>query len=220
MARAEPIDARVLIVDDHPVFRFGLAQMLSAQSGLAVCGEAESAEEALPLVTELQPDLLVVDLSLPGVHGLELVKRAREASPGILVLVCSMYDEALFAERALRAGARGYVEKQEPVAEIVTAVREVLAGRRYVSPRIARRLDQPEREGRGSDDPIPSRLSDRELEVFTLIGRGLGTREIAERLGLSVKTVETYREHLKEKLALGSGAELTRRAVAWVLAQE
>ncbi len=125
------------------------------------------------------------------------------------------------ANAALHAGSRGYVEKQEPTEEIMAAVREVLAGRRYVSSRIARRLEQAKLGRReAGDDTALSRLSDRELEVFTLIGRGLGTREIAERLGLSVKTVETYREHLKEKLALGSGAELTRRAVAWVLAQE
>lgn len=221
MASADPgrpwRPTRVLIVDDHPLVRLGFAQLLSDEEDLSVCGEAESAAEALQLVDELAPDLLVVDISLKGTSGLELIKQVRSRRPRLPVLVCSMHDESLFAERALRAGASGYVGKREAPDDLVTAVRAVLAGKRYLSPRFAARL---EAAGRGLRDDLPEPvgvLSDRELEVFDMIGRGHGTREIAERLGIAIKTVETYRENIKEKLMIDSAPELARRAVAWVL---
>jgi len=218
-AKAAGRPARILIVDDHPVFRLGLARMLDGEEGLAVCGEARSVEEAGASLDELAPDLVVVDISLPGASGLELVKGIKERWPELPALVLSMHDEALFASRALRAGARGYVNKQEPVEEMVAAVRTVLSGGTYLSPRMRSRLEAGGRRGgREIEAPVEC-LSDRELEVFGLIGEGLGTREIADRLGIAVKTVETYREHIKDKLALESAPELARRAVAWVLAQ-
>lgn len=211
--------ARVLVVDDHPVFRAGLVQVLGGEPGLTVCGEAGSAEEALGRLDELAPDLLVVDISLGGASGLELVKQVHERRPGLPTLVLSMHDETLFAERSLRAGARGYVNKQEAVGHMIAAMRKVLSGETYLSRRMAARLEVRRAEGgAGPAEPVAT-LSDRELEVFSLIGQGLGTRDIAERLGLSIKTVETYREHIKNKLLLDSATELTRRAVAWVLAQ-
>lgn len=223
MTASEPRSAappvRILIVDDHPLVRLGFAQLLSQERDLEVCGEAESAAAALALLDELEPELLVVDISLKGTNGLELVKQVRGRRPAATVLVCSMHDEALFAERALRAGARGYIGKNEAAEELVTAVRAVLAGRRYLPPRLAARI---EAAGLGAGDELPEPiavLSDRELEVFELIGRGVGTREIAERLGLAIKTVESYRENIKQKLLIESGPELARRAVAWVLGE-
>lgn len=211
--------ARVLIIDDHPLVRLGFTQLLSDEPDLEVCGHAEEAKQALELVDELDPDLLVVDIFLPGTSGLELLKRSHSQWPDLPMLVCSMHDEALFAERALRAGARGYINKQQAAEDLVTAVREVLGGGTYLSSRMAARLEVLETE-RGGGAAALARLSDRELEVFGLIGQGRPTRDIARRLGLSPKTVETYRENIKEKLCLDSGAELTRRAVAWVLGQE
>lgn len=211
--------ARVLVVDDHPVFRAGLVQVLGGEPGLAVCGEAGSAEEALGLLERLAPDLLVVDISLGGASGLELVKQVHQRRPGLPTLVLSMHDETLFAERSLRAGARGYVNKQEAVGHMIAAMRKVLSGGTYLSRRMAARLEGRRAEGGARPEEPVATLSDRELEVFSLIGQGLGTRDIAERLGLSIKTVETYREHIKNKLLLDTATELTRRAVAWVLAQ-
>ncbi|MFP3940901.1 MAG: response regulator [Thermoanaerobaculia bacterium] len=211
--------ARVLIIDDHPLVRLGFTQLLGDEPDLEVCGHAEEAGTALELVGELDPDLLVVDIFLPGTSGLELLKQAHARWPDLPMLVCSMHDETLFAERALRAGARGYINKQQAAEELVVAVREVLEGRTYLSPRMAARLEVLETE-RGGGGAAMARLSDRELEVFGLIGQGRPTRDIARCLGLSPKTVETYRENIKEKLLLDSGAELTRRAVAWVLGQE
>jgi DNA-binding NarL/FixJ family response regulator len=206
-------------VDDHPVFRAGLVQVLGGEPGLAVCGEAGSAEEALGLLERLAPDLLVVDISLGGASGLELVKQVHQRRPGLPTLVLSMHDETLFAERSLRAGARGYVNKQEAVGHMIAAMRKVLSGGTYLSRRMAARLEGRRAEGGARPEEPVATLSDRELEVFSLIGQGLGTRDIAERLGLSIKTVETYREHIKNKLLLDTATELTRRAVAWVLAQ-
>jgi len=218
-AKAAGRPARILIVDDHPVFRLGLARMLDGEEGLAVCGEARSVEEAVASLDELAPDLVVVDISLPGASGLDLVKGIKERWPELPALVLSMHDGALFAGRSLRAGARGYVNKQEPVEEMIAAVRTVLAGGTYLGPRMRSRLEARQGRGGGELDAPAATLSDRELAVFALIGEGLGTREIAERLGIAVKTVETYREHIKDKLGLESAPELTRRAVAWVLAQ-
>lgn len=213
------VDARIMIVEDHPVFRAGLRQMLDDEPGLSVCYEAGSAEEALEMVTEHDPDLVVVDLMLPGAGGLELVKRTRERHRDLPMLVLSMHDERLFAERALRAGASGYVSKHVPIEVIVEAVREVLAGGTWLSPRMRERLAVREAEGAEGLGEPEAVLSDRELEVFWLIGQGLGTREIAERLEISIKTVETHREKIKHKLVLDSGPELMLRAVAWALSR-
>jgi DNA-binding NarL/FixJ family response regulator len=210
---AGPRRIRILLVDDHPVVRLGFTQLLSHEPDLDVCGGGESVAEALELLEALDPDLLVIDVSLQGESGLELVKKVRACRPELPMLVCSMHDESLFAERALRAGARGYVGKREAPDALVEAVRTVAAGERYLSPRYVARLDAS-----GPHGPLSS-LTDRELEVLGLIGRGLGTREIAAQLGIAFKTVETHREHIKDKLMIESGPALARWAVAWVLGE-
>jgi DNA-binding NarL/FixJ family response regulator len=207
--------ARVLIVDDHPIVRLGIRQMIAAEPQLAICGEADSARAALELLKSLRPDLAVVDLSLKDGSGLDLIRSLREAAPDTRVLVLSMHDEALFAERALRAGARGYIMKQEAIDGLVHAIQEVLAGRLYVSERMSQQL----LERLGKDAPVTGNrlgnLTDRELEVFELIGRGLSTAAIAARLQVSVKTVETYRSNIKTKLDLKDATDLIRFAATW-----
>jgi DNA-binding NarL/FixJ family response regulator len=202
-------------VDDHPIVRLGIRQMLSTDPGLTVCCEAESADAALQLAKRSKADLAIVDLSLGQVTGLELVRQLHEAVPDLPVLVLSMHDEALFAERALRAGARGYIMKHEAIDGLVGAIRHVLSGRIYVSERMSQ--DILERVGR---QELPSggrlgNLSDRELEVFEMIGRGLSTATIADQLGVSVKTIETYRSNIKTKLNLKDAADLIRFAATW-----
>ena len=207
--------ARVLIVDDHPIVRLGIRQMIAAEPRLTICGEAESAKAALDLVKSLKPDLALVDLSLEDGSGLELIRACREIAPDTRVLVLSMHDEALFAERALRAGARGYLMKREAIDGLVHAIDEVLAGRLFVSGRMSQHL----LERLGKDAPLTGNrlghLTDRELEVFELIGRGLNTATIAERLQVSVKTVETYRSNIKTKLDLKDSTDLIRFATTW-----
>ncbi len=208
---------KILIVDDHPLMRKGLALALNAEIDLTVCGQVANAEEALGALEELDPDLAIVDISLPGMSGLELIKHMQALRPEIRTLVVSRHDEALYAERAIRAGARGYVMKLEAGERIVKAVRRVLAGGIYVSEEINERLLLGLAAGRQELAQSPLEvLSDRELEVFELTGRGLGTREIAERLHLSVKTVESYRARIKDKLSLKTAAELMQHAVQWV----
>jgi len=208
--------AAVLIVDDHPLMRFGMAQLIAPHPDLRVCGEADSVADAVRAATALQPDLVLVDLSLKDRSGLALLEILRQTVPDTMLLVVSMHDEALFAERALRFGARGYVMKDETADTLILAIRQVLSGRVYVSDRIAQSVLQR----LGHDVPPPggrlATLTDRELEVFELIGRGLGTNAIAARLGVSVKTIETHRASLKAKLGLDSSA-LVRYAVAWSL---
>ncbi|CAM3307582.1 response regulator transcription factor [Rhodothermus bifroesti] len=209
---------RILIVDDHPLVRKGLALTLEAEPDLEVCAQAASAEEALGLLDKVQPDLAIVDISLPGMSGLELIKHLQAWKQHLPVLVISRHDEALYAERAIRAGARGYVMKVEAVEVIVKAVRRVLAGGLYVSEELSERLllsMTGHRRALETRSPVEL-LSDRELEVFELTGRGLTTREIAERLHLSVKTVESYRARIKAKLGLRTAAELMQHAVQWV----
>jgi DNA-binding NarL/FixJ family response regulator len=207
---------RILLVDDHPMVRQGLARLINDEADLCVCGEADSASAALAMLNSVQPDLAVVDISMGGVDGIELVKELRNVRPQMPTLVLSMHDESLYAERVLRAGAKGYVTKQEAPDKVMTAIRRVLAGDVYVSQKIASRLLKavtgPQKEPMLS--PL-DRLSDRELQVFRLIGSGLSVREIAEKLFLSVKTIETHREHIKEKLNLKSAAELLRYAVQY-----
>jgi len=215
MSQAPSPPARVLIVDDHPIVRLGIRQMITAEPGLTICGEADSAAAALQMATTTKPDLALVDLSLEDGSGWELIRSLREAAPDVRLLVLSMHDEALFAERALRAGARGYIMKQEAIAGLVRAINEVLAGRVYVSSRMSQHL----LERLGPDVPAHGdrlvNLTDRELEVFELIGRGLGTAAIADRLKVSVKTIETYRSNIKLKLDLKDAADLIRFAAAW-----
>ena len=208
---------KILIVDDHPLMRKGLALALNAEIDLTVCGQVANAEEALGALEELDPDLAIVDISLPGMSGLELIKHMQALRPEMRTLVVSRHDEALYAERAIRAGARGYVMKLEAGEMIVKAVRRVLGGGIYVSEEINGRLLRGLAAGRPKMAESPLELlSDRELEVFELTGRGRGTREIAERLYLSVKTVESYRARIKDKLNLKTAAELMQHAVQWV----
>jgi DNA-binding NarL/FixJ family response regulator len=211
---------KVLIVDDHPVVRYGLLQMLSNEPDFEICGEAASAQEALALVDQRRPDIAVVDISLKGTNGIELVKQIHAMRPEARILVSSMHDEKLFAERALRAGANGYINKQVAVTEMVSAIRRVLSGKVYLSPPMTERM--VERAARLDSDASRSviqRLSDRELEVFSLLGDGLSTREVAQRLNLSVKTIETHRAQIKRKLGLRNSTELIQRAVEWTLRQ-
>jgi DNA-binding NarL/FixJ family response regulator len=211
----ESAPVRLLIVDDHPIVRLGIRQMIANEPGLAICGEAESARAALDLLKSLKPDLALVDLSLEDGSGLDLIRAFREVSPDTHVLVLSMHDEALFAERALRAGARGYIMKQAAIGGLVHAIQEVLAGRRYVSQRMSQHL----LERLGQQDAVTGtplgNLTDRELAVFELIGRGMNTAGIADHLQISVKTVETYRSKIKTKLDLKDSTELIRFAATW-----
>lgn len=203
---------RLLLVDDQPILREGFAHLLDQEGDLKVCGQADSATGALKAITALRPDLVTVDVVLKGMNGIELVKQIRALHPMLPVLVLSMLDEVLFAERALRAGAKGYVMKQAPTEEVKSAIRRLLRGGRYLSPRMQERILENLSTG-GRVAPGIESLSDRELEVFQLIGSGCATRQIAQQLRLSVKTIETYRAHIKEKLKLANGMELIRMAV-------
>jgi DNA-binding NarL/FixJ family response regulator len=206
---------RILIVDDHPIVRLGIRQMLAAERDLEVCGEAETADEAKQLIVGGHPDLAIVDLSLTEGTGLDLIRSLRESAPTLPVLVLSMHDETLFAERVLRAGARGYIMKREAVTGLVTAIRQVLSGRVYLSEDMAQAvLERLGPEAAPPDNPLAS-LTDRELEVFDLIGRGQSTAAIAEQLGVSIKTIETYRSNIKTKLNLKDATELIRFAATW-----
>ncbi len=206
----------VLVVDDHPLMRQGLALLINQQQDMQVCGEAEEAQAAMHAITQLRPDIMILDISLSGPDGLELLKNIRAFNPGLPVLILSMHDEAIYAERALRARANGYIMKQEATEKVLIAVRRILNGEIYLSDRMSNKMLQ--QYIGGTPPMIQSRiasLSDRELEVFRLIGEGRATREIAEELHLSVKTVETYQAHIKEKLALRSGRELIQHAIQW-----
>ncbi|MDB6120146.1 MAG: two component transcriptional regulator, LuxR family [Verrucomicrobiaceae bacterium] len=211
---------RVLIVDDHPVFRRGIAALIEEQQDLSACGEAENAISALEAMRQLSPDVILMDINMPGTNGIELIKMALAEHPKLVILVLSMHSESLYALRALRAGAKGYVMKAEALESVVTALRKVLNGGIYVSPRFTERLIfkaiQSEADGTGS--PV-DKLSDRELEVLQLMGRGFGTRDSATALNLSIKTIETHRAHIKEKLGFKDPGEMTRFAIDW-LAQE
>jgi DNA-binding NarL/FixJ family response regulator len=213
--------AKVMLVDDHPVLRQGLASLIDGEPDLAVVGGAETTEQALRLVRQLRPDVVVVDIILGEGSGLDLIKQIRESDPDLPVLALSMYDESLYAERALRAGAKGYVMKKEAMDKVMTAIRRVLAGEMYISEKMAAQMVQ-KFIGRGRDakpgSPLET-LSDREFEVFNLIAQGVGPTQIAQRLGVSVKTIETHREHVKDKLGLKSGTELIRFALQWAMQQ-
>ncbi len=217
MSAAISKPARILIIDDHPIVRRGLAGLINEADDLTVCGEADSLAQGLTQLRELAPSLALVDLSLGDGHGLELIKQARAEGLTTRLLVVSMMDEALYADRVLRAGAEGYLRKEEATENIVTAIREVLIGKVYLSPTATARVLNQVASKDGIDKTPIETLSDRELEVFELLGSGLSSRDIAERLELSVKTVETYREKIKAKLSLKNGTELTRHAIHFVM---
>jgi DNA-binding NarL/FixJ family response regulator len=203
----------ILIVDDHPLVRHGLASLIGPQSDLAVCGEAATPAEALSAIQRLRPDLAIVDLSLGDDDGLDLVKTIAARHRDVPVLICSMHKESAYAERALRAGARGYVMKQEPDEVLLAAVRRVLSGQIHVSEAVASRMLLKLVNPRAASGPSVDQLSDREYEVFRLIGRGVGPSDIARQLGVSVKTIETHREGIKRKLNLASAHDLLRAAM-------
>src|ERR1043166_9131710 len=218
--KAAPLPKKIFIVDDHPMMREGLAQLLSHETDLAVCGEAEDAAEALSKIETLKPDLVLLDITLRSTNGLELLKDLRIRVPDLAVLVISMHDESLYAERVLRVGGRGYIMKQEGGKKLMEGIRQVLAGKISVSEKVSARILSA-LSGRTSGEgasPI-ERLSDREFEVFQLIGQGRATRQIAQDLHLSVKTVEVHRLHIKAKLNLPDSTALVRHAVRWVETQ-
>jgi len=217
-AKANSHPARILIVDDHPLVRSGLSELISDEPTLEVCGEAAEAGEALQLVNSTKPDLVVVDISLKSGNGIELIKRIKSRQPKIKMLVSSMHDENLYAQRALNAGAMGYVNKQEATEKVVEAILHVLRGEIFLSPAMRERLlHRLVRDPNALNQSPVETLSDRELEVFQQIGTGLTTRQIAKEMHLSAKTIETYREHIKTKLSIDTAAELSRHAVQWVL---
>jgi len=209
---------KVVIVDDHAIFRKGLRELIEQELGLEVSGEAPDAATALQQVADHRPDLIIIDLSLKGGSGIELIKQIKALHPEARMLVSSFQDEAIYGERVLRAGAMGYVSKQEPVEKMMEAVKQVLGGKLYLSAGLADRVLNRlvSRRDDISHSPVRS-LSDRELEVLGLIGQGLSSKEMAQRLHLSVKTIDTYREHIKTKLHLKTANELIRYAVTWTL---
>jgi len=219
--RTVKVRKRILIVDDHPITRYGLTQLIAHEPDLLVCGEAESAQEALVTIKSAPPDLVLADITMPGKSGLEFVKDMQVQYPRVPVLVMSMHDEHIYAERVLRAGGRGYIMKNEGGERLLEAIRQVLQGQVYVSQSIsAALLDILTRRHSGVGEATPSLLSDREFEVFQLIGQGLSAQQIAQRLNLSIKTVGTHRQHIKQKLKARTGPELIRQAVRWAAAQQ
>ena len=212
----------VFVVDDHPIVREGLAQMINREADLAVCGEAEEMHSALQMINASRPDILIVDISLNGPDGLDLLKNIRSKDPSLPVLILSRHDESIYAERALRAGANGYIMKQEATENVLVALRRILNREIYVSSRVASKMLQQFVGGSSSlarHSPVDD-LSDRELEVLRLMGDGHATRQIAEELHLSVKTVESYQAHLKEKLSLRNLRELVQYAVQWAITEK
>lgn len=209
---------KILIVDDHPLVRNGLHQLIEREPDLVVCGEAGGTEQAMSLIRQNVPDLAIIDISMPDGNGLQLIPRIHAIDPSILILVSSMHDETLLAERSLKAGAMGYINKAEAAEKVVLAIRRIIDGHIWLSPLMKQQL-LPDGGARKSatDNASLDCLSNRELEVFDLIGRGMRTGEIADKLHLSVKTIETHRANIKTKLNLGSSGELSRRAMQWSL---
>jgi DNA-binding NarL/FixJ family response regulator len=216
-----PAKRRILLVDDHPITRRGVAVLINQESDLEVVGEADSAPAAIAFVQEHPVDLAIVDITLKTTNGVELTKHIRTLLPDLPVLVMSMHDENLYAERAMRAGARGYITKLEASSKVLTAIRTVLGGELFLSDRMKERMlhrfVSSRREAGGFSMDA---LSDREMEVFRLIGNGYSTRQIAARLNLSVKTIDSYREHLKQKLPLDAGCDLVRFAIQWMKSED
>jgi len=208
---------RILLVDDHPMVRERLAEAVQRESDLAVCGEAEDRFRALELIAETQPHLAIVDLTLKRSHGMELIKDIRSQYPDLAILVVSMHDEMLYAERVIRAGARGYITKQEATRKIMLAIRTVLNGSVYLSEKMAAQIAATAVGGARAKPTLPmDKLSDRELLVFEMIGRGQGTRQIADELHLDMRTIETYRARIKEKLNLKDANDLLQHAIRWM----
>jgi len=208
---------RIFIVDDHPIVRKGLAQLINQEPDMVVCGEAENAQNALELLKRIRPDLAIVDISLQGIDGIELIKKIKDRDINLPILVVSMHDESLFAERALKVGAKGYIMKQEAIEKMMEAIRKVINGEVYVSERVSATIVKKFIDGKAESGRSPVEvLSNRELEVFQLIGQGFGTRQIAQELNVSIKTVESYRANIKEKLNLRNASELMRHAVHYI----
>jgi DNA-binding NarL/FixJ family response regulator len=208
--------ARIIIVDDHPLLRQGIAELINNEPDLEVCAEAEDPHRALDQIEKHNPDVVILDISLRGASGIELLKNVKVRFPRLLVLILSMHDESVYAHRALRAGAAGYIMKQEASEKVLVALRKILNGEVYLSDELGTRMLNRLVGGRSALNGSPiEELSDRELEVFGLIGQGHGTRPIAEKLHLSVKTVESHRAHIKEKLNLKSANELVHHAIQW-----
>ncbi|MGO8927788.1 MAG: response regulator [Limisphaerales bacterium] len=206
----------IFLVDDHPLVREWLTNLINQQSGLRVCGEAESGPQARERILALKPDVAVVDIALKDSSGIELIKDLKQSCPAVAVLVLSMHEESHYAERALRAGARGYIMKRETATKVITAIRQVLEGKLYMSESLAAAMAAQFVAGKAlTTGSLVDQLSDRELEVFELLGDGRGTRQIAEALGVSIKTVQAYCARIKEKLNLASATELVREAVRW-----
>ncbi|MFT5657178.1 MAG: DNA-binding NarL/FixJ family response regulator [Gammaproteobacteria bacterium] len=210
---------RILIVDDHPLVRAGFTQLIGDAPDLEVCGESADMADGLQLVQSLKPDLAIIDLSLAGGSGLDLIKHIRAHDYEVLILVASMHDELLYAERVLTAGAQGYINKQEAQDKIILAIHQVLRGKTYLSNRMVERLRDPLASQYQSKRDIDA-LSNRELQTFELIGQGMAVSEIAIHLNLSIKTIETHQSNIKKKLGLSSSHELTHRAILWLLEQE
>ena len=218
VAASECATKKILLVDDHPLVREGIAALIRTTPELIVSAEVGNAEEALSVISKEVPDLVLLDISLPGTDGIELLKDLHARHPRMHVLVLSMHEETVYAERALRAGAHGFIMKQEPGAKVIEAIRCVLRGELYVSPAIAAHmLKQYVSNKQGLDTRTSvERLSDRDLQVFTSIGKGMATQEVAVKFGLSVKTIQTYREHIKRKLGLRNATDLVHHATHWV----
>lgn len=207
---------RVFLVDDHPLVREWLTTLVNQQEDMIICGDAADAGQARRMIAALTPDIAVVDISLEDQSGLELIKDIKELQPGLAILVLSMHDEMLYAERALRAGARGYIMKREATKKVVAAIRTLLAGQLWVSEPVSQKLAEKFIEGAPAiAEPLTARLSDRELQVFRLIGQGHSTRQIAESMHISTKTVQAFQARIKDKLALHNAAELQREAIYW-----
>ena len=209
--------AKIVIVDDHPIVRQGLKELINHENDLTVCGQAGDAHQAIKIIKSLSPDMVIVDITLKEKNGMELIKDIKVQYPNLPVLALSMHDETLYAERAIRAGARGYIMKQQATEKVVAAIRKVLKGEVYISERMVAKVmgKLAGVKTETSVSPLDC-LSDRELEVFLMIGKGHGTRQIARKLHLSIKTIETYRSHIKEKLNFGDSTELLQYAIQWV----
>lgn len=218
---AAPGRRKVYIVDDHPIVRHGLRELIEQEGDLAVCGEAEDGPEALNALNQLRPDIILLDISLKTTSGIDLVGPIHEKAEGVPVLILSMHDEVRFAERSLKAGAQGYIMKQDPPENLILAIRRVLEGDIYLSEGMTSRMLKKVASGTSQQELSPADiLSSRELEIFTLIGQGKGTREVAEMLDLSVKTVDAHRANIKKKLDLKSATELVQRAITWTLSRD
>ena len=211
---------KIVVVDDHPIVRQGLADLINQEQDLTVCGQAEDAPQAMEVIKTLGPDLVIVDIVLQESSGVELIKDIKLKYPNVNILALSMYEESLYAERIIRAGAMGYIMKREATEKVVAAIRKVLDGQLYLSDKMTAKVLSTLINGKLQPKASPiTRLSDRELEVFTLLGQGKGTRQIANQLHLSIKTIETYRAHIKDKLKLKGSSELLQHAFQWVTDQ-